>query len=758
MTLRKIITLVIVVPIALVIVASALFIATFDANLYKQDMADLVKQKTGRTLTISGDANLMLFPALGMKLGAMSLSNAPGFASKPMLKIKQVSVSVDVKSVLMMKPKISELILDGLQVDLQKNKQGKTNWQDLVDQQAPAQTATTTPPEKPQQSSESESAKESSDIAFKFDGLKISNAQLHWNDQLTGDDIELIGLNIKTGSITEKTAFPITLDFLLQKKNEISADLVLNTQFQFNQKNQTLRLSNTQLNVDATGSLLPFDQAKTELKGNIEFALNSQILSVSQLGLLANLQGEDLPKGAVISQLSSEHLQLELPKRQVSIKALKLELNGQTLRGDVQVQDYAKPAVSFKLVSDSLDIDDMLGLSNEEAATPIEQTTSAEKESATQDVAIKLPMRLLRSLQLDGDVEIAQLKVKNLKLSKVQLKVLADKGVIKVNPLATQLYQGSINNEIMLDATAAKPAYTADINLTSVQIEPLLQDFMQMDKISGATTAAIQLKTQGEMLSALKHSLNGNIALKLQDGAVKGLNLRQISNAAKARLAGKPEPKETVKKTDFSAMSLSANIKNGIAYSDDLKVEAPLLRVTGKGSVNLNDNTLDYQVDSDIINSLEGQSGENKGGLYVPVRIYGAFSDIKINVLIDDLLKKQAAEALAKEKAKLQKQLEAKKAQLEAEKAAYIAKQKAALQQKQAELEAKKRAAQQQAQQKLAAEKLKLQQAQQAAKLKLQQKQAAEKARLQAELDAKKRATEEKLKKAAEDKLKNLFK
>ena len=79
----------VLVLVVFVISITAVFVATFDANEYKQDLRDLVRQQTGRDLQFFGDIGLTIYPALGMKLGALSLSNAKGFGSEPMVKVNR---------------------------------------------------------------------------------------------------------------------------------------------------------------------------------------------------------------------------------------------------------------------------------------------------------------------------------------------------------------------------------------------------------------------------------------------------------------------------------------------------------------------------------------------------------------------------------------------------------------------------------------------------------------------------------------------
>ena len=109
-----------------------IFTMVFDANEYKQDLSDLVRDETGRELQFHGDVSLTVFPALGMKLGAMSFSNPPSFGALPMIKVKEASISVDLGSLIRFSPEIEKLVLRDLEVNLITNKAGITNWDDLT--------------------------------------------------------------------------------------------------------------------------------------------------------------------------------------------------------------------------------------------------------------------------------------------------------------------------------------------------------------------------------------------------------------------------------------------------------------------------------------------------------------------------------------------------------------------------------------------------------------------------------------------------
>ena len=78
MRIAKILLAVLAAVVVLVVAGVAIVAATFDPNDYKPQIVQLVKDKTGRTLTIEGDIGLKLFPKIGAEVGKVSLSDPAG--------------------------------------------------------------------------------------------------------------------------------------------------------------------------------------------------------------------------------------------------------------------------------------------------------------------------------------------------------------------------------------------------------------------------------------------------------------------------------------------------------------------------------------------------------------------------------------------------------------------------------------------------------------------------------------------------------
>jgi len=656
----KLVGYLLLVLVIFVAAVTGIFVATFDANEYKEDLQNLVLEHTGRDLQFYGDVGLTVYPSLGMNLGALSFSNAKGFGEQPMIKVNEASISVDVASLISLNPEVEQLVLRDLEINLAKNQKGVTNWDDLVKSDGASSTV---------ESTEADPGKgETMELRGAFGGLNIQNAQLMWKDDQAGAEYRINDLDLTTGRITPDAPFALAMHVIMQSGDDINASLDLKSDVQYLINEKRLQLSDLSLDLDAKGGLLPFQPT--------------------------------------VVGLDSESIAIDLNAHSVDIQGLQLALNELEFEGQVKVRDYTKSAVSFQLAAGTLDVDALLGTPppGSESATSDPEPV---KTGSAEDVEIKLPMELLRTLDIDGSLSIEKLKLQNLWMQQVEIGVNAKDGVLDLNPLKMMLYDGGFDGSVQVNTKGSKPVYTVRKTFRDVQVGQLLNDFSGEDKISGTMNTSVQLTTSGEWLSSLKKNSNGNMALAFTEGALKGFNLRYLLDKAKARLNNEKSPDEAAEKTDFSALSLSGKITNGVFSSDDLDLQAPALRIGGEGKANLTNDTVDYLVKAKLVGTLEGQEGASQdelSGLLIPVRIKGPFTDPKFDIQIDEMLKVQSDAKIAEEKAKIKAQLEAEKAelekQIEEEKAALeIAKQKE-LEKQKAVLEAKKKAAKEKAKKK----------------------------------------------------------
>lgn len=267
---------------------------------------------------------------------------------------------------------------------------------------------------------------------------------------------------------------------------------------------------------------------------------------------------------------------------------------------------------------------------------------------------------------MDGQIVIDKVKINGLKASNVQFKVTGKNGRVEAKPSIGKFYNGSINAGLIINAQQAIPSVKIDNRVANIAIEPLLKELTKEDYIAGTANMGINLTAKGLTEQALTSSLNGKITANFLDGAIYGINIPKMIRDGLATLQGQATDNTAVNKTDFSELNMLSNIKNGVVTTDSLELKSPLLRILGKGKLDLNTKKLEYRTSVKLVDTLKGQGANSPTdltGIPIPLLITGTLDNIRYELDIQTA----AQEAL---KTKVGKQAEEKaKAAIEKNKA-----------------------------------------------------------------------------------------
>ena len=250
--------------VALVVIAVAAVVATFDPNKYKGELAKVVKEKTGRTLTVEGKIGLSLFPSLGVDVGKTSLSERN--SEKTFAKIDEVKVSLAVLPLLSRQVVVDRVVLSGLNVDLVQDKNGKTNFADL-----------TGAPSAPTKTPQAKAAPKAEPVQLNIAGVEVRASSATWRDEATGGRYKATIEKLETGRIASGAPGKLSLAMRVEA-SQPKADYQVNLagQYRLNLEKQTYALSGMELKVsDAEpGSKKP----PLSLKGDVEFDASPQAI------------------------------------------------------------------------------------------------------------------------------------------------------------------------------------------------------------------------------------------------------------------------------------------------------------------------------------------------------------------------------------------------------------------------------------------------------------------------------------------------
>lgn len=315
-------------------------------------------------------------------------------------------------------------------------------------------------------------------------------------------------------------------------------------------------------------------------------------------------------------QSSNIRIDLKSDGRKLDIAPFSAKVDDSNVKANLGITRFEKPIFSFNVDIDKLDAD--------------RYVTKSEAKSSGGGEDTPLDLSALKNLNASGEAKLGWLKLANVKTSNVHIGLKANDGLVQLAPFSANLYDGSMAGSLNVDARAT-PAIAFKQDMKGINIGPLLVDAIDNDMLEGKGTLAVDVKTQGATVLALKKALGGNASINLADGAVKGVDIagtiRDIKN--KFNFQGSTLGADEKKKTDFSEMTASFKINNGVAHNEDLSMKSPLLRVTGRGDIDIGNSMLNYTAKPTVVASLKGQGGadlEALNGLTFPVKVTGPFS------------------------------------------------------------------------------------------------------------------------------------
>jgi len=663
---------IIVVLVLIVGVGIAAMVNLVDWNNYKATIQNQVKEQTGRELLITGDLNPSFFPWAGLSIGEIAVANAENFGDSPFASITSADVKVKLMPLLKREINVRTVELKGVQLDLQRNADGSTNWDDLL--QSATTTTTTTEGGDTEVSKEVEGSGPTI-AAIAVGGIQILDANVKWNDAMTGTDAALSNFNLTTGAIELEKPFDLNIDFNVASNSmDLNADIKGSGELMMDLEGQTYTVKGFKLNTDAKGGAFPNGELSLNFGADVIANLVDQKVDVSSLNLsmlgielngtvnvtnldtepavVGNLSSNEFNPGELFAKLGIEapvttdetvlktaslKLALAATPASAALNDLTIKLDDTTFSGKASLPNLAAamPPVRFDFNVDAIDLDRYLPPGTVAEGEQAETSTAA-AEPSDPNAPIELPTEMMRQLDIDGTFSVGSVKISNLTTSDIVVPLTAKGGKIALQGIQAMLYQGKFDGTLGLDVSGATPSYGAKMALAGIQADPLLADLMQKDAfLSGGGEFNTDITTGGNTVNAIKAGLNGNFSSAFTDGSINGVNIGYQIRRAKAALTGKSLPDEEGSvKTDFSSLSMSGTFTNGVMNSNDLDMRSPLLRLGGAGLVDLPGENVDYTLTTLITGSAQGQGGadlESLKGVKLEVPIRGTFQELSDN-------------------------------------------------------------------------------------------------------------------------------
>ncbi len=697
--------------VALIVVALVLVLIFVDPNDFRDDIEQLVERETGRDLTLTGDLKLSVFPWIALEVGPASLGDAPGFGDEPFVSIQEARVAARLLPLLRGKIEVGEVRLVGARVRLITDEEGRTNWADLGEQEAqttqeqsdqPAELPTIAGLDIRDAAVVMENRQEKSrhtirdfnlttgrlasgepfdfETDFVFDQEPALAAKVRVAANVTADlernshrldepeiDVTVTGqgypaegvpVGIRAATLEANvaqeiyrlTGLNVTTTWKGEGFPEAGVPIELAAKdFNANLASQTLELSALDLNLAGahlTGALTGEEILDApRLRGPLKLDPVSLREWLPKLGV--EVPTTEDPK--VLARLSFSS-NVALTKTSAELGDIVMQLDDTTAKGMFGVADFDSKALRFDLNVDRINADRYL---------PPPSDAPAEKG---EEPPTEIPVDALRSLNARGQLSIGEAIFAGMTFSKLRLGVNARDGKVRFHPSEASMYGGQYRGDISIDATGQVARVSLDEHVSGVDFAPLFKDFFETDRVSGKGSLNAKLTGAGRTTDDIMKTLDGALDFKVADGALEGADLWYEIRRARAVLRQQPVPERSgPARTPFTALTGTGTMSKGVLTNNDLNVAMQYLKVTGQGTVDIPNETLDYRLLAAVLKiPREGADAAQMEELVdaeIPVKITGSLTDPKVRPDIEGYLKGRVKERVEEEREKLEEKV-----------------------------------------------------------------------------------------------------
>ena len=692
-----------VITFVVVIILAIFFIPKFiDPNDYRDEIIALVKDKTDRELRLDGDLSVSVFPWLGVKTQGLALAQ-PKSIDGDMVSVESAQLRVKLIPLLSKRVEVDTIVLDEPLLRIVTLKNGVDSFTGLVqDDDGDA--------------GDGDSAS-AGDVAFVVEGVRINNAQVIIDDKSEGQRYDINNFNLTTGNLISggladvnasgvlsdsskpdviefdiSTLARIDIDTLLVQladlkfKSVIADDEIvanveellfeqpkvitvsgISAQFTGAQK-ATIDVQDVSVDLDKQfAKTSPITLESNGLKAIISDVVASKIVdspsvkgqlnvaSFNARSLIKDFQDDFDPASSSALKSVAFNSAFKATPESIDLPKLTLALDESTLAGSMKVTNFDNPRINFNLKLDSLNLDDYLPESEESASSD---------EAAFDAEALKVPMDAFKEINANGRFVAKKLISGGLQFDDIDVKIASSSGNVTITPKAS-LYDGKSDGVIKFSENSGVSKLHIDNEIDLVSLGEMLTQAEITDQLSGIGSLIV------DMVVTEKNGVQSNegtIKLVAKDGSLKGIDIQNIIQSGyskyrdfKGRSLTEEETTEisgSSDETKFAELLGTFHVKDYKITNDDFSMKAPLFRVTGAGDILMDSQTLDYQVNFSVVNSLQGQGGDAFNalqGITIPIKLTGALDAPSYSVGWSSLYKSLAKQKVEEEKAKLLK-------------------------------------------------------------------------------------------------------
>lgn len=564
--------------------------AITNVNAYKARIAAAIEAETGRKVVFGGDIVLSLGRTTTLTINDVQLSNVAGGSRPDMLRVAEATAEVDAWRLRRGEIVIQRLYLRGADVLVDIDKKGRTNFD----------FASAVPAGSDKDNGGNFLLQRIGDVDVSDAKVTIHDARNGQTQTFTLERLRLRDANAKslmriqaTGRLdTGGTALPFDLE---GQAGRLAALMTGDNPYPVD-----LRGTVGGATVAASGTIAdPFAVAGLALHVDV---------SADTLSPFAQLIGEALPA------VGPAHLTATLggTSTKFSLDDISFVLGDSRLSGDLSIDLSGKRfALAGNLSATWLDLTPWLGDSD--------KTPAGNEERLLNDD----PISFMALQSFDGALSLTAetLIAADLLFRDAALSFNLRDGQLKVSPASARFDARAVSGDLSVDARAIPPVVSLSLTARDFDVGRILARLFEDEFVHGTGGMDLLIEGRGWSVAEIVGSSSGHARILMDGGEVKTGDLGLLVGGINEVIPGLGS--DNAEWTSINCVAGDFDLRDGVATSRVALLDSEVLRLVGKGQIDLAHDTLEFYV---------APSAKSPTlNLAVPVNMSGPLSDPSIS-------------------------------------------------------------------------------------------------------------------------------
>jgi uncharacterized protein YhdP len=284
----------------------------------------------------------------------------------------------------------------------------------------------------------------------------------------------------------------------------------------------------------------------------------------------------------------------------LQISTLRLQSDGTKVTGRGELSSVRERRGAFSLTADPLDLDELLAIMS--GLSGLRPAGASPPASGGADASAQPP------LDVRLEIQAPRGRIVGVDFAPLASTLTLARGSVTLEPFRVGAFDGTLTGRLHLDTSGATPRASLSAELGGMDAAQLAAFAGSTGVLTGRLGGQVTLQASGTTAASVFETARGRATVAITDGTLPGLDL--VSPVILA--FGKPDPsKSAASSRAFSRLGGTFALANGVLQSNDLALASRDVDLSGRGTLRIAGAVTDLRANLLLSEALTAQAGRD---------------------------------------------------------------------------------------------------------------------------------------------------